>query len=101
MIDVIRLILIAINSICIICKEETRQGRTFGLNVDSLFDLVQSAMIVAGNIKKRIGKGLMDCAFLVADCNQLRNAYSSAESVQRTTSIVLMFLSISFQVREK
>jgi hypothetical protein len=40
----------------------------------------------------------MDFAFLTANANQLRNVVVSNESKERTTSIVLISISILFQV---
>jgi hypothetical protein len=50
------------------------------------------------NNKKTLANGLMDFAFLTANANQLRNAVISSESKERTTSIVLISISILFQV---
>jgi hypothetical protein len=50
------------------------------------------------NNKKTLANGLMDFAFLTANANQLRNVVVSGESKERTTSIVLISISILFQV---
>jgi hypothetical protein len=50
------------------------------------------------NNKKTLANGLMDFAFLTANANQLRNVVVSNESKERTTSIVLISISILFQV---
>jgi hypothetical protein len=51
------------------------------------------------NEKKTIANGLMDFAFLTANANQLHNAVNSSnKSGERTTSIVLISISIFIQV---
>ncbi len=50
------------------------------------------------NKKKTLANGLMDFAFMTANANQLRNAVVSDESEERTASIVLISISILFQV---
>ncbi|XP_046646251.1 ninjurin-1-like [Daphnia pulicaria] len=58
-----------------------------------------SIMISEGiNNKKTLANGLMDFAFLTANANQLHNAVVSSESQERTASIVLISISILFQI---